>query len=339
MVSRLPKRRRLLKLAVASLAVLVLAGLADCSLRLFGRSEVSCSTVHTTGRAGSMGCRGKGSEVVTVYLPGVLARSRASAEPLLDAWLAIGDVQLVDYLGSRFKDEAVVSAVATVLREDLAGRRTVNIYGESLGCFVAIDSLRDAVEQSGQGALKKVNLVLGDCPSGPATMRQPSWMAALWYPGPVANGLTNALGGMVDLAEYESRGLTGPIYWSWSTMSTPPEEMQPGLDTRHVQQAQRASSQGFPISAFLDEVRYVREGAPSADGLSGIHVTYLANQPSHDTVTRQPSAAQAWTSALAQDGISLETVQLDFPTGHSDYRSWPDDWNRLFKDLFAQNES
>lgn len=324
-------RRAVLRPLAFALVISILLLAVDFGLRALGTSSTACHTVpQGLGEPVIEGCETQNSSAVVIYLPGVVARAATASAPVIATWLEVGDVQLVDYLGDRFQPDAVARSVAAILQWDANHYSRIHIYAESLGCFIAADALSEA-RRIGTLLGNRLRLLLGDCPSGPSTMKPNSDLARFFYAGPIAEGVADGIAGAANLLT-QSRGIKGDIIWSWSSSSTPASKFEAGVDVVRTQAQQRENSAGFSLSAFTDQVRYIRDGVPSLEAAAGGSVAYLMCQPSANGSVVQPQAMRDWVSAAARFGIHVHEVALDFPSGHIDYWAWPNAWNQTFRE-------
>jgi hypothetical protein len=263
-----------------------------------------------------------------------VARARKASKPVADTWLALGDVQFVDYEGDRFDPAKLSRQLGQLILSDTRAYTRVNVYAESMGCFLVADALRDVAPQFDQGAKDGLRLVFGDCPSGAESISPFSGVTTFFHPGPVYNAMANVAVGFFRVAGID-QSCSGSAGWSWSATCSTAAQIAPYTDARAVQREQLDSSSGFPLSVFADQVRYIRSGVPDAAGLRGLPVTYLMSQPEHDITVIQPVAAHAWTAALREAGADVSLVELDFPSNHCEYFTWPTEWNALFASVLA----
>ena len=323
--------RRCAVTLVTVLGLLIVLLLLDSGLRQFSTSSLACGATLRTDQGAVVSCGAHSSETVTIYVPGVVAGS-PEAGPLTDTWLRFGDVQFIDYEGDRFEPEPLAQEFGRILEADLAAYDRVNIYAESMGCYLTLDALRGIKSSMTPKNRGKIQLVLGDCPSGAESITPFSAVVTFFYPGPIYNKLADGVFGLAHAAGIGGCPFAGK--WSWSATCTPASQMSPSLDAASVQRKQVEASSGFPLSVFADQVRYLRQGIPDVGGVSGIETTYLMNQPAHDSLVTQPLAANAWKSTFQKAGISLTVTELDFLTDHCDYSAWPQEWNALFVSIF-----
>jgi hypothetical protein len=321
----------------AVFAVLLVLLLVDAVLRQFTDSSLACSARLQASAEAVVGCDARSSETVTIYIPGIMARAHETSRPVLDTWLQLGDVQFIDYLGDRFKPEILSRELGRVILADADSYQRVNIYAESLGCSMATDALRSVKAQLEPGVRDKIRLVLGDCPAGVETIHSANAIVTVFYPGPIYNNIANGLFGLFRFTGIFSvidNGCPNLDQWSWSAICSPAEKIAPYLDVGTVQRAQVEMNSGFALSPYTDQVRYLREGIPDADGLAGLDVRYLMNRPEADLVVAQPAAAQKWESALKTAGAKFSLIEFDAPSNHCDYLAWPKEWNAFFATVF-----
>jgi hypothetical protein len=305
----------------------------DAIWHQFASTDIVCTAVPQAGQAAtSLDCAGSASATVTVYVPGVVVVSERATQPILGTMREFGDVQLFDFTGDGFDAAKVADALAELLAGDLARYERVNVFAESMGCMVTVESLSSMQVELAPDARAKLNVTLADCPSGRDSISGFSAVTSFYYPGPISNAVANGLFGVGHAIGKLFGAFPGPVQWSWSAGYTN-GEIEAGLDVESTRIAQQESSTGFPLSKFADEVRYLAKGLPSMDGLTGIHFTYLMAQPEADKIVTQPQAADDWVAAATAASADFTIRELDFPTDHCDYYSWPTGWNTVIREL------
>ena len=325
-----PRAVRLLAL----LLVLVLLTVMDFCLRTIGQSGIQCSAV-SSANGSPMPCTQSTKERVVIYLPGVMADATISAVPIIKAWLQYGDVQLINYIGDRFFTGAVANQVSGLLLRDLETYKRVDIYAESFGGFIAAAALAELGDKVSPAQRGRMRIILGDCPSGRETIKGPVRLAPWFYPGPIANVLADGAFGLVHVVGKVLFGTPGPIYWSWSSASSKPKQIEAGVDETAMKEFQRSVSAGAALSTFADQLRYMATTTIDLSGFHDIDLVYIMNQEEFDQVVLQPKAAQDWIQLANNANVKMRVVPLNFASNHSDYSAWPSAWSELFATLLA----
>lgn len=290
---------------IAVIVVLLLSLVADYFLRKGLKSDIKIDIEP-----------GYANDVLVVYLPGILAGTRASSVDLIEIWRQCAEnIILVEYGDDRFDGRAVakktfeaIQYLLSVNRADHPYKRVIFI-GSSMGGLLAFDVIQHIKKYD---IRVKKELILLDAPTSLADFQPPNDKIApllRFLPfGPIWNRLNLV-----------------------AKMFVPPKEenIENGVDRAEL--ARRVNEgKSFRASFWRDELMYMMDhGIPAKSSLKGLvdRLVYVRSRRDNDTVRQEAYYKWEATTNIAK------WFKVD--STHVGFTERPKTWQQAFKKLLG----
>lgn len=246
-----------------------------------------------------------GHDTAFVFFGGAQDSSEALSAPMRELWEQHADLVVVEYNRYRFDGRQTAFDTYQKLRE--WGYPQVILDGASLGGLVATDVIDF---DRALGGHIKFAVMMQDVPmdANDLHMNGAGALTTVWWPG----FMTNLVG--TDL------------FWRFNFNPPPRDQIDADANNQQLA-AQYQASRTYPLSGWMDEVRYISRHSPfELNQYAGVPLIVMESQ--HDAVVMP--TADRWSPVFG--GATVIQVPV---TTHIGFVEYPDEWREAFTKAFA----